>query len=430
MKIILSLFVVVNCFAAVKLVDTPFYNYDVIFTNPICNEYTYDESEMVVDNEGTPLRAKPKNVYCKNEDKEKNELREGSVQQRLETLLTDNSLKKIFLTYLSFSNDKVKDALCEVAKKGVEIQFIIDSKNENRSGARQNLDELTKCFPEGKEYLAPKVYFRGNVKGLGYAHNKIILAEYKNTNKVNIVYGSANMSSGTSMHHENWHFVTTAKETYFYAYHECIRDGMLDAASKSEYKKMIKACRAKIPYEKESDIETFTVPSDGKVAMKRIIEESQKARSMKVAVHRFSHKELIQAMIDASKAGKLVQFISDDDIHWTGVRKVATGFNSFLEFANVMKIVKEGVEVRYMQTNQNHRFLHHNKYILFEGACDYESVFAGAGNFTGAAFSKNYENYYLIKIPSIVKAFKKQYNHVFYKLATKYEHMPKQYVMP
>jgi phosphatidylserine/phosphatidylglycerophosphate/cardiolipin synthase-like enzyme len=164
--------------------------------------------------------------------------------------------------------------------------------------------------------------------------------------------------------------------------------------------------------------------------MKAIKDESAKARSIKVAAHRFSHQELIATMINSHNEGKLVQFVSDDDIHWTGVRNIKTGFNTYGEFLNVLKLVKAGIEVKYMETNQNFRFLHHNKYILFEGSCEAEAVFAGAGNFTKSAFYKNFENYYMIKIPSVVKAFKKQYNHVFYKLATSFEMMPSQYVMP
>ncbi len=83
-----------------------------------------------------------------------------------------------------------------------------------------------------------------------------------------------------------------------------------------------------------------------------------------------------------------------------------------------------------MQTNQNLFLLHHNKYIIFDFEKEQDAVHCGAGNFTQAAFSKNFENYYYITIPEIVEEFKQQYDHVWNDLATKQQDMPKKMVMP
>src|SRR5690606_30646448 len=126
------------------------------------------------------------------------------------------------LAFLSFSNKAVANSLCTAIKKrNVKVTFIMDSNNEEREGARAMLDKLAKCKPnrsvinEGENANIPETYFRGNKKGLGFAHNKIIVARFDDSEKVKVVFGSGNMSAGTILHHENWHFVTTNANTYF-----------------------------------------------------------------------------------------------------------------------------------------------------------------------------------------------------------------------
>jgi hypothetical protein len=83
-----------------------------------------------------------------------------------------------------------------------------------------------------------------------------------------------------------------------------------------------------------------------------------------------------------------------------------------------------------MQTNEAGRLLHHNKYIIFNFADGSGAVHAGAGNFTVAAFTKNFENYYFIKVPEIVSKFRKQYDYMYNELATGYNKLPKTYSNP
>lgn len=419
--------------AAAKLSDYAPYDYQVYFTNPVCDEYKYDRPVYAVD--GSLLSAKPKNVYCKRSDFYQNANRESSPHYQLIKLINDKEVTSLFLAFLSFSNDDVAEEVCEAVKRNVKVTFIIDSKNENRSGAREALDLVAKCRPEnlsdGERPNIPQTYFRGNDDGIGYAHNKIIIAEYGDTEKVRLVYGSGNMSSGTILHHENWHFVTTNKKTFLAQSHYCVKEAMLESGnSRSEYKQTFQACRDDIEVAEEEDIQMMVVPSDGKRAMKNIVDNIREASSVDVAAHRFTHHDLINAMAEAARNGKDVRFVADDDIYWTGVRDEPTGSNMWFEYNNTIKVVKAGVNTRYMETNQDHRLLHHNKFVIFNYSDGSGAVHAGAGNFTKAAFTKNMENYYFISIPSVVDAFRKQYAYKFEELATPYEKMPVNYVMP
>lgn len=432
-----QLFAILGVFAlhgqAAKLSDYAPYEYKLYFTNPVCEEYLYEEP--VYANDGSLLLGKPKNAYCKRSDFDQNALREDTAHQELLGLIGDKNVKSLFLAFLSFSNDEVALEICDAVKRNVAVTFIIDSNSEDRPGARRDLDMVSECRPEtlsqGEAPNLPKTLFRGNAGGIGYAHNKIIIAEYEDPEKVRLVYGSANMSSGTMLHHENWHFVTTNRKTFLAQSHFCVKEAMIESgSSRKDYKKTFTTCRKKIEAPEEEDIRMLVVPSDGKAAMKNIVDNMAASVSADVAVHRFTHPDLINAMARASEDSKKVRMVADDDIYWTGVRGTRTGSNLWYEFTNTMKVAKAGVDVRYVQSNQNHWLLHHNKYIIFNYADGSGAVHAGAGNFTKAAFTKNMENYYFITIPSVVNEFRKQYQYKFENLATSYDKMPKQYVMP
>lgn len=420
---------------AIKLGDYAPYKYDVYFTNPECAEYKYDEP--VYANDGSLLDSKPKNAYCKKSDITLNENRPSSPHYQLLKLIGDEDVNEMFLTYLSFSNRAVADALCKaVEDRNLKVTFIIDSKNKSRPGSSKQLKKLAKCraknLEDGEKENIPQTLYRGNVGGLGYAHNKIIIANYKsNPEKVKLVFSSGNMSSGTILHHENWHFVETNINTYFAQAHYCVKDGMIKITDKkSNYKKFINKCRSQITAAPEEDITFYIVPTDGAEAIKRIEKAIKKAVKIDGAAHRITHPVIWDGLINAVKDGKKVRFVVDDDIYWTGKRNVATGSNDFREYGNVMRMTRGGVKIRYIQSNQNHKLLHHNKYLIFKYEDGTGAVHTGAGNFTKAAFTKNFENFYFINIPEVVEAFKSQYEYKFNKLATEYKKMPKAYVNP
>ena len=58
------------------------------------------------------------------------------------------------------------------------------------------------------------------------------------------------------------------------------------------------------------------------------------------------------------------------------------------------------------------------------------ALHCGAGNFTEAAFSDNFENYYFITIPEVLEKFKKQYEYMWTKLATPEGKLPSKLTRP
>jgi len=370
-------------------------------------------------------------------------------------MINDRNTKEIFLAFLSYSNSTVHKALCAASKeRKVKITLIMDaaargpSRGDAGSIARKLrvAKKLEKCTYRNSngDVKGPKIVQRGHEGGLGFAHNKLIMTN-PNQGKMKIAFGSANLSSGVVLHHENWLFLTIPSETFFAQIHICLRDGMIDhGSSKRSYGKYLSSCRKQIRYKEETDVKTFFIPgsreingrnkSDGTVGLNKILREIKNSDRVDLAAHRMKHKKILNAVADATKSGDLERsrMVVDDDVYWTGIRDTADYQmpNTPDEYRQARSMMAKGVKFKYMETNHAYRLLHHNKYMIFYRSGKPYGVWTGAGNFTQAAFSKNYENFYFVSIPSVVKAFAKQYDYVFGKLATAKSKLPKRNVLP
>lgn len=427
-KLSLSLMVLVcaQSAQAVSLSDYEYYDYEVRFTNPVCKKYSYESPVKSVG--GGLLYAKPKNAYCKKSDGPASANRPDSVQTKLVEWIRSNSTKEIFMTYLSFSNSAIRDELCSaIQSRGLKVTMVLDAKTDLSAANKVLGCKPPTALSENK----PVLELRGQENGLGYAHNKLILINPKSTGRIRLVFSSGNMSSGTALHHENWHFITTSAESYFAQAHLCLMNGMLEhASSAAEYKSYIAECKASIEADEESDIKTFFIPGEGEAATAQLEKAVKKSKSISLAAHRFSYSKLMTMlknhMQNSSTTGKRLRLMTDDDTYWVGTTGEQVGANMANEYGHIRSLTKLGAEVKWMETNHGEILLHHNKYLIF----DQRAVFAGAGNLTGDAFTKNLENFYYIEIPEVVSAFREQYGYAWDELATAPEDMPIENILP
>jgi hypothetical protein len=291
-------------------------------------------------------------------------------------------------------------------------------------------NQVLACQPgNGDANARPRLELRGHDATIGYAHNKVFMINPR-SDQPRIVFSSGNLSSGVVLHHENWHFLRVPARTHFAKAHVCLMDGMLDHyRTKQEYGSFIKGCRDAAGIGEESDIKSFFVPGDGGRAGQHLQKNIREATSIGIAAHRFSYK-LLRTELDARLTGANppdVKLVVDDDVWWAGHGE-ETGPNTDDEFAMITPLAEHGMSVRYMETNHGAHYLHHNKFAVFQTPQG-EAAFAGAGNFTGTAFTDNFENFYFITIPQVVEAMKQQHAHLF-ELATPSEDLPKTNVLP
>jgi hypothetical protein len=393
-------------------VTLSFASYDVLFTNPLCREYTYATPVESADG-STMLTAKPKNVFCSHTDIAASAARPESPQNKLLTWLKPLTAgDEVFLAYLSFSNAAIGDELCAASQRGVKVTFVLDARSPQA-------DRLEQC--------GGTILLRGHSGSIGYAHNKVILINPKGTSPfMKMTFSSGNMSSGVVTHHENWHFIDVKRESYFAQAHVCLMEAQLSttaSASKAAYRDYLNTCRGKITAKEEDDIKAFFVPSsdDRQRAERYMLGAIEDASNMDIGVHRFGHTGLVTKLREQLDAGQLaVRMVADDDLYWLDPEagtSAKIGDNDYFEADNVRSLEEAGgdnYEIRYFQTNHGEHLLHHNKYLIYrdDNAKPFGLV-AGAANLTKTGFTDNFENIYFIKIPKVLEAFDTQFARVW-----------------
>ena len=178
-------------------------------------------------------------------------------------------------------------------------------------------------------------------------------------------------------------------------------------------------CQKKIHLPQEDDLKVFFIPGDGRKAMRSLHSEFKKSIDVKMAAHRFSNGSIIRAIKkNLERPNFKAKIIVDDDIHWTGLHQTNMGRNTLYEFEKLAMLESLGLKIKYMETfadnieNPKSIQLQHNKFLVFTRKDEKGTVFTGAGNLTGAAFYKNFENFYLISIPEVHQKFLKQYDYL------------------
>jgi len=386
--------------------------YDVLFTNPLCRDYTYPSAVDSADGT-TQLTQKPKNVWCSRSDIPASAARESSPQNKLLSWLTPlGAGDDVFMAFLSFSNTAIQTELCNAIGRGASVTFVLDSKSPAS-------DKLEAC--------GGTVLLRGHAGSIGYAHNKtVIINGHGDSEYMKMTFSSGNMSSGVVTHHENWHFIDVKRDSYFAQAHVCLMDAQISeeaTAGKGQYRTFLRTCRENITALEEDDIKAFFIPSsdDRSRAERYMLGAIDDAKKIDLGAHRFGHSGLIGKLRTKLDAGSLtLRMVADDDLYWLDPEagpSHETGDNDHFEAENVASLEEAGgdkFEIRYFETNHSEHLLHHNKYLVYRRASG--SVFgllAGAANLTKTGFNDNFENIYFIKVPSVLEAFDTQFARVW-----------------
>jgi phosphatidylserine/phosphatidylglycerophosphate/cardiolipin synthase-like enzyme len=398
------IFLAPNWTEAKSITEDEHYSFEVLFTNPECATYNY--AQEVYANNGELLAAKPQNAYCTGRDRAASGNREEAPQQRLVDWINDENLRSISLAFFSFSDSRVLGELCQAVERGVQVRLVIDQANEQERAPK----ELKKCGAE----IIP----RGGTSGIDLAHIKLILFETSDDEVLRLVFGSGNLSSGTVLHHENWNFVQLSRTAYFAQDHLCAYEGMVAAGTGAEFRSYLQQCRSEIQSQKESDIQTFFIPADNRLAQETFLEALNGSESILLAAHRFSNKKIFTGIENALRSQHSVRLILDDDVYWAQ-KGFTVGANTKSESDKIYALEELGTEIQYVETNHYEKLLHHNKFAIFNEA----AVWTGAGNLTDSGFSGNYENFYYITIPEVVSAFSMQYDYLW-SISTSRDFMP------
>lgn len=381
------------------IASLPGFFWEVVPTNPQCDV----------------VEGFPRDAWCQKSDLLKNLLRQDTPEFKLLQGIRDLETTHIRMTYLSFGNPRVAEALCEALQRGVAVELVLDS-----SKVYPIAEELKACNPEKFSF-----YGRGNSGGIGFAHNKVTFFTKKSSADLEIVIGSGNLTSGTILTHENWHFIRAPKSSYFVSMHECLWEGVKNHAAKaSVYKSFLSTCRQKIAAAPEKGIEIFFIPGGGESLLARLRTELQASDWVLGASHRFNGSLIKDLLSGVLKAGIRVEMVFDDDMYWAGRNRKGFGLNQFGEALLVWNLMKQGLQVRYVQTNHTEHLIHHNKFFVWGKSGKTAGAFLGAGNLTNSAFTKNFENFYLVTLPEVAEEMQRYHQHLWSDLATQPGGMP------
>jgi hypothetical protein len=446
-------------------------SFEVLFTNPVCETYEYPDpmpsaaaaiacaedcgAEPEAEREtcktsclgeaalaDDALTTKPANVYCHAaSDLEPSGSRPESPQNRIvEWIDSSGDGDVLFLSSLSFSDGLIADKLCEALDRGAAVEMVLD-KLSSRAEQVQECGGL--------------VHVRGS--GTRFAHVKLIMVNPdqpgpsdEDAEHLRLAFGSGNLSTGTVLHHENWQFLEVARDSFFVEAHRCLAAALIDeeaASRKDKFRAFVNDCRAVIEHPEETDIKSYFIPvnEDSDRIVESMLAAAVAAESVDIAAHRFSFfqgnpdkLETEPRLVD-TLGGRLesdpefaVRLIADDDLYWlrpiTGDAGFKLGPNSASELDSVDHLAEHGAErfeIRYMETNHSSKgctgdggtfsspLLHHNKFLILRGGEGGSAVLTGAPNFTGAGFTNNFENVYMIAIPGVVNAYAEQYRRMW-----------------
>jgi len=394
-------------------------SYEVLFTNPVCETYGYDTPLPTVG--GGTVAAKPKNVYCTKEfDSENSGTRVSSPQTRILDWIDSTSAgDEIFLAYLSFSDGKVADALCSAIDRGADVTFVLD-----KIGSKA--ERVIECGGD--------VFTRGHQGSVGFAHNKVLMINPRaagpadeGEDYLRLSFGSGNMSSGTHLHHENWHFTEVARDSYFVQTHLCLMDALLDPAhtdGKAKFRAFMNECREGIDAPPEDDMIPYFIPvlDDSRALTETLLTSIEQADSIDLGAHRFSYTKMVDALVarlDDAQTPFSLRMVADDDLYWLDPEAPSQwqtlGPNTFNEAIKVQELREADgdqgrFEDRYFETNHSLHLLHHNKFLIFGGLdSGRDAIITGSSNLTGTGFEGNLENMYFIDIPEVVEAYRNQF---------------------
>ena len=430
--------------------------------------------------DGTTRRGTIPGAYCYQSDAEASINRPDSVFARLSGMIGEASDgDTISLSTFSFSERRIAALLCEAMGRGVRVSIVhgTDSASVNALAGQGN-----SACAQGRA----DVTFGGSENGGRLQHSKYLLVESSSKGTASLSFQSANFTSGVSLHHENWVFTESTLQDPFIIAHRCHFRALKTTHFNNPSFGGVEAFRVAMTEcqnqeltatdpsaaTKTLSIQPYFVPAaqglrpDGRQAQDDLVNAIRQADAIDVISHHLTFKPLLGALVEALRNGKKVRILMDDEIFWVGNSAIArqndtdllypdaggqpvlrdgTGVSPFDHYPTValfvrgcsrgasfsldeynalLPVLKAGAEIRYIEANHRDSLFQHNKFVVTLAQGRPQAVFTGAGNLSEAAFSRNGENFYLIKEPNLVHSFAKQYDHLWSKLATPPEKLP------
>lgn len=392
-----------------------------------------------------------KETYCNKEDQKQAQEKSGMVKainEMLDTVKSKASTAKVNIAYFSFSNVGVQMKLCELSQAGVPIRVFLDGGSAGQID--QNIMNNPACRDSHGNLNVKLSYLGGQTNGGAGGiwrlhHNKFMMIDPGDGSDVKVNFSSGNLSSfGTSLHLDHWVTTEAPRKSNLVKAQYCVMAGLEAAASTSQMNSFTDA-KAKdkaiakayldtrencfdnnkvIPRMSGGNLQSqidkvlkleqiaplFSPNSDMAVEKSLIaaIGKIPQGGYLYIAIQHFLHREVGDALIEASARGVDVRVIMDDDA-LRGESEVP-GVDQMIR-----KLVKSSggkIQVRLAETNHSaggNGAMMHNKLAILNGSI----TFSGAGHYTNAAMRNNWENFYFVTNMGIVASYAKYFSYLW-----------------
>jgi hypothetical protein len=378
----------------------------------------------------------PSGAWCTAEDR-KGAVRKSGIEAQLLQWIKSPKTKSITMAYFSFSNSRIKAALCEAAKtRGINIRLYLHNQN------MPTVEDLQTCAPDKLKVIA-----RGTEFGSGYLqHAKMffvseaaspaplsLIADAREKaalgkTGVRFLSSSANLSTfGTSLHFENWIMFMTSYDNRLAQENLCYLHALENSSTgrsgdeRLNFAKIYKQCRDKISAPVISEARFIPVPHGDLTekpaeALTKVIKSAKS--SIKIGIHRLTTSTISNLLAEKNRAGVKVRINYDDDTFVSGkCQPVALTSDGEEEkkfeaddVYSMRLLKKSGVDVAFVETNSEIKHIHHNKFLI----ADDKVLFQGAGNFTSTSLNQykagNMEYFYVFNDPKLVRAYVDAWN--------------------
>lgn len=383
--------------------------FDLMHTDPACKHKGYQPTfcEMTADMKDADQRS---GMIDK-------------INAQLDRALQNPKTSKVYIAYFSMSNKGVHKKICELLGQKVPVRIVLDQ------GSSTNVSDLkANAACAGKDLSSLKTAFLGGLTSSPWRlhHNKFLFVDPGTGEDVNVNFSSGNLSSfGTSLHMDHWVTMLAPKKSNLVRAYECVMQGLDSAVKYAEangghngnndedvaqnyiearencFKKTGVNTNVNLAVSQEKIAPLFSPNNDNIVykTLSREIGMIPKGGYIYIAIQHFLHPGIGSDLIQASKRGVDVRIIMDDDVV-TNKGEV----QGAMDFLNGLKAQAPRIAVRYIETNHlagGNGSMMHNKFAILNG----RRILSGAGQYTGAAMKKNWENFGLIEDAELTRKY-------------------------
>ena len=362
-------------------------------------------------------------TWCDASD-HRNAIAQSGIEEELLAWINDPLTRYVRMSYMTFTSDRLAQALCEASKRSVKVDIYLQGQNiESLDTAVGVYRELLRCSENSQTF---HIWKRGTENWLNHAKIFLVASDDSQNpqqQRIRFTSSSANLSqSGLGLHYDNWLMFDTSSDNYLARENLCFFQGLEAMVTpegqqnKGLFLNTLETCHKtiKLPADAQIDFIATPTPSNREKPLTILLGLIEGAKNrIRIAAHKVTMTgskkfPLVETLIAQMKKGVKVDIVFDDDTilkHLRAPGSVELNVSKE-ELRAYEELSKHGANITFFDTNESAQIFMHNKYMIIDDSI----VFTGAGNFSSASLlGVNTEQFYVLTVPELVTAYGKSW---------------------